>query len=160
MINKKHNLKKRRSINESTLISGGYGFVGGGGYDNTLSPASYNVQGKQPGYIYSILPMTDTLQQKPNKIEHQYYIHPGCTVRGVGFNNGDKHYTGVVNRIVKNEKGEVVCLYIQSLKTAKLVAIRADDNLELLIPKGLDQYGGYRLATSDNLDIQSKSLNI
>ena len=82
-------MKKRRSINESTLISGGYGFVGGGGYDNTLSPASYNVQGKQPGYIYSILPMTDTLQQKPNKIEHQYYIHPGCTVRGVGFNNGD-----------------------------------------------------------------------
>jgi hypothetical protein len=61
---------------------------------------------------------------------------------------------------VKNEKGEVVCLYIQSLKTAKLVAIRADDNLELLIPKGLDQYGGYRLAASDNLDIQSKSLNI
>ena len=78
---------KRRSINESTLISGGYGFVGGGGYDNTLSPASYNVQGKQPGYVYSILPMTDTLQQKPNKIEHEYYIHPGCTVRGVGYNN-------------------------------------------------------------------------
>ena len=42
-------MKKRRSINESTLISGGYGFVGGGGYDNTLSPASYNVQGRQPG---------------------------------------------------------------------------------------------------------------
>ena len=59
------NKKKRRSINESTLISGGYGFVGGGGYDNTLSPASYNVQGRQPGYVYSVLPMTDVLQQKP-----------------------------------------------------------------------------------------------
>ena len=60
---------------------------------------------------------------------------------------------------IKNEKGEVVCLYVQSFKTAKLVAVRADENLELILPKGLDQYGGHRLATSDNLDIQRKSLN-
>jgi hypothetical protein len=152
------NTRKRRSINESTLISAGYGFPNGAGMDNTLSPASYNVQGKQPGYIYSILPMTDTLQQKPNKIEHEYYIHPGCTVRGVGFNNKDKHYTGIVNRIVKNEKGEVVCLYVQSFKTAKLVAVRVDDNLELILPKDVDQYGGYRLSASNNIDIQNKGL--
>lgn len=153
-------MKRRKIINESTLISGGYGFVGGGGYDNTLSPASYNVQGRQPGYVYSILPMTDTLQQKPNKIEHEYYIHPGCTVRGVGYNNSDKHYTGIVNRIVKDEQGRVVCLYIQSFKTAKLVSIRADENLELILPTNVDQYGGYKLATSNNLDIQNKNLNI
>lgn len=145
---------KRRSINESTLISGGYGFVGGSGYDNTLSPASYNVQGKQPGYVYSVLPMTDTLQQKPTPIKHEYYIHPGCTVRGVGYNNEDKHYTGIVNRIVKDEKGRVVCLYIQAFKTSKLVAIRADDNLELIIPKEMDQYGIYNLTASDNIEIQ------
>ena len=151
------NKKKRRSINESTLISGGYGFVGGGVYDNTLSPASYNVQGRQPGYVYSVLPMTDVLQQKPNEMEYEYYIHPGCTVRGVGYNNRDKHYTGIVNRIVKDENGEIVCLYIQSLKTAKLVAIRADDNLELILPQELEQYGGHNLAASNNLDIQRKA---
>ena len=151
------NKMKRRSINESTLISGGYGFVGGGGYDNTLSPASYNVQGRQSGYVYSVLPMTDVLQQKPNEMEHEYYIHPGCTVRGVGYNNKDKHYTGIVNRIVKDENGEIVCLYIQSFKTAKLVAIRADDNLELILPQELEQYGGHNLAASNNLDIQRKA---
>jgi hypothetical protein len=106
-----------------------------------------------------MMAFNDTLQQKPNKVEYEYYIHPGSTVRGRGFNHGDKTYTGIVNRIVKNSNGEVVCLYIQSFKTAKLVAVRADENLELILPKGLDQYGGHKLATSDNLDIQRKSLN-
>lgn len=149
-------MKKRRSINESTLISGGYGFVSGGGYDNTLSPASYNVQGKNPGYTYSVLNVTDELQQPSNDNSHEYYIHPGCTVRGVGYNNENKHYTGVVNRIVKNEKGEVVCLYIQSFKTAKIVAIRADDNLELIIPSEQDQCGGFHLTASNNIDITKR----
>lgn len=148
---------KRRSINESTLISGGYGAVGGG-FDNTLSPASYNVQGRSPGYVYQVLPFTDELQQKPNPVCHEYYIHPGCTVRGVGFNNPDKHYTGLVNRIVKDTNGKVVCLYIQSFKTSKLVAVRADDNLELLIPKSVDQMGRYHMAASDNIDIAKGNL--
>ena len=60
-------------------------------------------------------------------------------------------------RIIKDENGEIVCLYIQSLKTAKLVAIRADDNLELILPQELEQYGGHNLAASNNLDIQRKA---
>lgn len=147
---------KRRSINEALVPGGLFGLPGG--FDNTLSPASYTVQGKQPGYVYQMHSFNDTLQQKPNRVEYEYYIHPGSTVRGRGFNHGDKTYTGIVNRIVKNEKGEVICLYIQSFKTAKLVAIRADENLELLLPKSVDQYGGYRLATSDNLDIARNNM--
>lgn len=124
------------NINED-LLAGTFG----GGLDNTLSPASYNVQGSYPGYVYSILPFNDTLQQKTNKPSNEYYIHPGCTVRGVGFNNPDKTYTGIVNRIVKNEKGEVILLYIQAFKTSKFVSIRADENLELIIHKNDNQIG-------------------
>ena len=147
---------KRRSINEALVPGGLFGLPGG--FDNTLSPASYTVQGKQPGYVYHMMAFNDTLQQKPNKVEYEYYIHPGSTVRGRGFNHGDTTYTGIVNRIVKNSNGEVVCLYIQSFKTAKLVAIKADENLELLLPKDIEQYGGYRLAPSDNLAIGTRNL--
>lgn len=149
-------MSKRRSINEALVPGGLFGLPGG--FDNTLSPASYTVQGKQPGYVYHMMNFNDTLQQPVNKTNDEYYIHPGCTVRGRGFNNGDKTYTGVVNRIVKNEKGEVVCLYVQSFKTAKIVAVRVDDNLELLLPKNVDQYGGYHIAASDNLAIGNKQL--
>ena len=62
-------------------------------------------------------------------------------MRGVGFNNPDKTYTGIVNRIVKNEKGEVILLYIQAFKTSKFVSIRADENLELIIHKNDNQIG-------------------
>lgn len=143
--------KERRHINEAIVAGAMFGLPGG--YDNTMSPASYMVQGPTPGYTYNMLAFNDTLQQPKNKLSGEYYIHPGCTVRGAGYNNPDKTYTGVVNRIVKNGKGEVVCLYIQAFKTAKLVAIRADDNLELLIPKSVNQYGGHKLSPSTNLDI-------
>lgn len=144
-------MEKRRNINEALVAGAMFGLPGG--YDNTMSPASYMVQGPFPGYTYNMLAFNDTLQQKKNKPSNEYYIHPGCTVRGVGFNNPNKTYTGVVNRIVKNGKSEVICLYIQTFKNAKIVAIRPDDNLELLIPKGVAQYGGYRLSPSSNLDI-------
>lgn len=144
-------MKKRRSINEALIAGAMFGLPGG--YDNTMSPASYMVQGPHPGYTYNMLAFNDTLQQPKNKPSNEYYIHPGCSVRGVGFNNPDKKYTGVVNRIVKNGKSEVVCLYIQTFKTAKIVAIRADDNLELLLPKNVAQYGGYKLSPSNDLDI-------
>lgn len=122
-------------INEDNM------FATGGGMDNTLFPASYSVQGALPGYTYSILPFNDTLQQKKNTPSEEYYIYPGCTVRGVGFNNPDKHYTGIVNRIIKDANGEVVALYIQCFKTSKLVSIRPDDNLELIIHKDSKQVG-------------------
>ena len=144
--------KEKKHINEGSLVAGVLGMVGGG-FDNTVSPASFNVQGKQPGYIYSIHDLNDTLQQPKNPTPREYYIYPGCTVRGRGYNYGDKTYTGVVNRIVKNGKGEVVCLYIQSLKTAKLVTIRADENLELILPKTPYQYTTHRVATEENIDI-------
>jgi hypothetical protein len=149
-------MSKRRSINEALVPAGLFGLPGG--FDNTLSPASYTVQGKQPGYVYHMMTFNDTLQQPINKTNNEYYIHPGSTVRGRGYNHGDKTYTGVVNRIVKNEKGEVVCLYVQSFKTSKIVAVRVDDNLELLLPKNVDQYGGYHIAASDNLAIGNKQV--
>lgn len=107
--------------------------LAGGGVDNTVGGASYMVQGKGPGYVYSILPFNDTLQQKTNKPCDDYYIYPGCKVRGVGVNNPDKHYTGIVNRIVKDSDGAIRFIYIKTLKTNRFVTIAADDNLELLL---------------------------
>ena len=144
-------MKKRRNLNEALVAGAMYGLPGG--YDNTMSPASYMVQGPFPGYTYNMLAFNDTLQQKTNKLKDEYYIHPGCKVRGVGFNNPDRTYTGTVQRIVKNGKSEVICLYIMTVKNARIVAIRADDNLELLLPKESGQYGGYKLTPSTNLDI-------
>lgn len=103
------------------------------GMDTTLGPVSYNVQGSQPGYVYRILPLTNNLQQKGTPISNEYYIYPGCKVRGKGFNNPNKHFTGIVQRIVKDSNGEIVCLYIRSLKTNKFVTITPDD-IELIIP--------------------------
>lgn len=120
-------MKKTKPINESTF--GMYG----GGLDNTASAATYTVQGKSPGYVYSILPFNDTLQQKVNQATDDYYIYPGCTVRGVGVNNPDKHYTGIVNRIVKDENGEIKFIYIKTLKTNRFVTILANDELELIL---------------------------
>ena len=105
----------------------------GGGADPTMG-VSYNVQGRGPGYVYSILPFNNSLQQKVNDPGNDdYYIYPGCLVRGVGYNNPSLHYTGIVNRIVKDSNGEVRFLYIKTLKTNRFVSIAADDNLELII---------------------------
>ena len=129
----------------------------GGGFDNTLSPASYNVQGPNPSYTYNILAFNDTLQQKPNHPDGEYYIHPGCTVRGVGCNNPDKHYTGVVKKIVKDYDGNIICLQILARKTSKIVSVRADDNLELLIPHESDQMSKFYMYPSDNLSIVQRN---
>ena len=72
-------------------------------------------------------------------------------VRGVGYNNPDKHYTGKVYRIVKDIKGEIIALYILSSKTSKFVTIRADDNLELLLPKEPDTVQPYLMTTSNDM---------
>ena len=87
----------------------------GGGVDPTMgaSGASYNVQGRGPGYVYSILPFNNSLQQKANDPGNEYYIYPGCLVRGAGYNNPKLFYTGIVNRIVKDGNGEVKFIYIK-----------------------------------------------
>lgn len=102
------------------------------GADPTLGGVSYDVQGT-PGYVYKIMDLNHDLEQKPNEIDDNYYIYPGCMVRGVGVNNRNLHYTGVVNRIVKNSNGEIQYLYIRCPKTNKMVTILADENLELII---------------------------
>ena len=102
------------------------------GADPTLGGVSYNVQGT-PGYVYKIMNLNHDLEQKLNQESHEYYIYPGCKVRGVGVNNKDLHYTGIVNRIVKNADGEIEYIYIRCPKTNKMVTILADDNLELIL---------------------------
>ena len=102
------------------------------GADPTLGGVSYNVQGT-PGYVYKIMNLNHDLEQKPNQESHEYYIYPGCKVRGVGVNNKDLHYTGIVNRIVKNADGEIEYIYIRCPKTNKMVTILEDDNLELIL---------------------------
>ena len=102
------------------------------GADPTLGGVSYNVQGT-PGYVYKIMNLNHDLEQKPNQESHEYYIYPGCKVRGVGVNNKDLHYTGIVNRIVKNADGEIEYIYIRCPKTNKMVTILADDKLELIL---------------------------
>ena len=101
-------MKKITAINENSF--GAFG----GGVDPTMG-VSYNVQGRGPGYVYSILPFNNSLQQKANDPGNDYYIYPGCLVRGVGYNNPSLHYTGIVNRIVKDSNGEVRFLYIKTL---------------------------------------------
>lgn len=132
-----------------------FGVAGGAG-DPTLAGTQYNVQGSYPGYVYSVLGFNDALQQKPNNPSNEYYIHPGSRVRGAGFNNPDKRYTGIVNRIVKNENGEIICLYIIAEKTSKMVTIRADENLELLINKDNDQRGGIHTISPTHLDLSNR----
>lgn len=102
--------------------------------DPTLGGVSYTVQ-RNPGYTYQILPLTHDLEQKPNKVHNEYYIYPGCRVRGVGLKHPELHFTGKVHRIVKDENGVIRFIYIQSEKTNKMVTILADENLELLIPR-------------------------
>ena len=106
--------------------------MGFGAADAMMAPVSYTVQGKHPGYTYNILPLSTNLQQAANEPSNDYYIYPGCTVRGVGLNNKDKHFTGQVYRICKNSNGEIEYLYIRTFKTNKFVTIAADENLELI----------------------------
>ena len=122
--------------------------------DPTLGGVSYTVQG-MPGYRYAILPLTHDLEQHVNQEPQGYYIHPGCTVTGVGANNPDKHFTGQVLRIVKNGNGEIQYLYIKTTKTNKYVTIRADKNLRLITfnkqPEQLQQ--PYTMSISRNMKI-------
>ena len=141
-------IAKSKNINEAH-----YAMAGGAG-DPTLAGAQYNVQGSFPGYVYSVLGFTDALQQKATKQTAEYYIHPGCIVSGVGYNNPNKRYTGLLNRIFKDESGNIVCLYVQAFEiedltkpnekpksTSQIVTVRVDDKLELKIPKSEEQKG-------------------
>jgi len=143
-------MKKRRIINEALIAGAMFGLPGG--YDNTMSPASYMVQGPYPGYTYNMLAFNDTLQQPKNKLSNEHIIHAGDLVRGKGSNNPDKTYTGVVRWIAKNGKSEVVCLYIQTLKNSRIVSIRPE-GVEWLVSRKPPQYGGYKLSPSNDLDI-------
>lgn len=116
-----------RSLDESYMGTNSFGAA-----DAMMGPASYTVQGRNPGYSYNILPLSTNLQQVANDPDNSFYIYPGCTVRGVGINNKDKHYTGQVYRICKNSNGEIQFIYIRTFKTNKFVTIAADDNLELI----------------------------
>jgi hypothetical protein len=142
-----------KKIANITQLNENYFAVAGGMADTTFGNPSHMVQGNFPGYTYTVLGFSDALQQKANNPSNEYYIHPGCLVRGVGFNNPDKTYTGTVNRIVKNESGEIICLYILTQKTSKMVTIRADENLELLIQKGTEQKGLHNFAAQQNMNI-------
>lgn len=99
--------------------------------DPTVGGVSYTVQG-MPGYTYAILPLTHNLEQDMTPQKEEYYIHPGCTVTGVGANNPEKHFTGQVVRIVKNSNGEIQYIYIKTQKTNRLVTILADEHLKLI----------------------------
>ena len=145
-------MAKRQSINEMMFFNGGYA---GPGMDYTLSPASYTVQGTNTGYVYSLRGFDDSLQQKPNKPSNEYYIYPGCMVRGAGYNNPDKTYTGRVYRIYRNGKGEIIAIYILSTKTGKYVTIRVDDNLELLIPNAPKPVGAYNPTPQNDMDLSN-----
>ena len=142
-----------KKIADTTKLNENNIAITGGMADTGFANPSHMVQGSFPGYTYTVLGFNDSLQQKPNKPSHEYYIHPGCLVRGVGFNNPDKTYTGHVNRIVKNEAGEIVCLYILVTKTSKMVTIRADENLELLIQKAQEQKGKVTFGAERNMNI-------
>ena len=144
--------RTRRRLNED-WFSGGTMF-GPGLQDFTMGPATYTVQGSATGYVYSMKSFDDVLQQKPNRPSDEYYIYPGCRVRGVGYNNPKLHYTGKVYRILKNANGEVIGLYILCEKTSKIVSIKADDNLTLLLPKTPDPLGVYTMQTSSNMDLR------
>lgn len=106
--------------------------MGFGAADAMMAPVSYTVQGRHPGYSYNILPLSTDLQQEANETDNSSYIYPGCTVRGVGINNKDKHYTGQVYRICKDGDGKIMYIYIRTFKTNKFVTIAADENLELI----------------------------
>lgn len=116
---------RKGHINEN-LLAGGIG-----GIDPTAGPASYNVQGPAPGYIYNVRPLNNDLQQKANKVDNSFYIYPGCTVRGYGLYNRDKRYTGQVYRIVKGGDGSILHLFIKTIKTNRFVPVVAD-GLELI----------------------------
>lgn len=103
--------------------------------DPTLGGISSLVQ-KNPGYVYKVMPLTHNLEQKTNQYTEERYIHPGCRVRGVGYNNPKLHFTGRIQRIVKNSNGEIEYILILVEKTSKIIKIRADENLELLINRG------------------------
>lgn len=153
-------IAKTTNLNEST-----FAMYNGAG-DPTLTGTQHNVQGSFPGYVYSVLGFNDTLQQKKNKPSTEYYIHPGCTVSGVGFNNPNKRYTGLVNRIFKDESGNIICLYVQAFSvedlrkpnkepksTSEIVTVRVDDNLELKISKSEEQKGLHTTAPSYTTNI-------
>ena len=116
--------KKEKKLNENMLAGSMAGM------DPTMGPASYGVQGPSPGYVYTVMPLNNTLQQKANKVTRESYIYPGCTVRGYGLHN-DKRYTGQVYRIVKDSNGAIQYLYIKTIKTNRFVPIKTE-GLELV----------------------------
>jgi hypothetical protein len=141
---------KSEALNENAL----YGAMGGG-FDSTLFPTSYGVQGQNgPGYVYRVLTPDDSLQQKPNKVDDRFYIHSGSKVRGVGVNNPDLYYTGMVYRIVKNSDGTVSHLIIKTDRTNKFVTVRADDNLELIVNTPEPIETNFKMYTSNNMRLK------
>ena len=124
-----------RVIKKNNILNEGMFAMGGGGMDPTLFAGSAMVQGTSTGYKYEILPFNTSLQQSVNKVSNYEYIYPGCTVKGYGLKHPDKQYKGQVYRIVKNEKGEIMYVYIKTEDTNRFVPIRVDDDFSLVIYK-------------------------
>ncbi len=146
--------KKKNNILKESIFGGG---MIGGGFDNTLAPSSYSVQGQGPGYVYSILPMTDILQQKPNNCNTSFYIYPGCIVIGYTVNNPKQKITGYVISIIKNSNGEIEGVKVRDTKTNISNIILSPNNLHLIShTEHISQEGNHSFRPQNNLDFSSK----
>lgn len=100
-----------------------------------------------PGYSYSIKGFSHSLEQKIKPQPEEYYVYPGCKVRGYAINDIDtenrKTYTGTVIRLVKDFEGAIRAIWIRTDKTAKMLALTPDD-LELLIVQETSPAPQYR----------------
>lgn len=90
--------------------------------DPTLA-SSGMVQGNGYGYVYRILPLNKSLEQKPNDVDDEMIMHVGSMVRGyeigTGFHNGDtdgsEKIEGKIIEIMRDPHGEghVIAVKIQ-----------------------------------------------
>lgn len=77
-------------------------------------------------FQYEIIGMNKYLEQKGNELSREFYVNTGSTVKGHGYYDNSKEYSGIVKEIHKNELAEIEYIIILDQERNQFVKISLD----------------------------------
>lgn len=82
-------------------------------------------------FQYEVIGMNKFLEQPGNELSQEFYVNVGSLVKGNGYYDNSKVYTGIIKEIHKNELSEIEYIIILDQERSQFVKLSLD-NLKLI----------------------------
>ena len=82
-------------------------------------------------FQYEIISLNKNLEQKGNELSCERYINVGSYVKGIGYYDNSKEYSGIIKEIYRNSNAEIEYIIILDDSRNQFVKL-CIDNLKLI----------------------------